>query len=126
RLLYSEPLFHTASTEGEIGALILYILLAVIVGLYTVYFAKISTVVKTWFAKIQNPYHKDWFGGISLGLLILVFPARYGEGCLTIQQMLYGQFGALVGNSPFSDYRSMAWFVVCDTVLTLSAKSLAS
>src|SRR5690606_7683725 len=55
RLLYSEPLFHTASTEWEVGALIFYILLAVIVGLYTVYFAKISSTVKSWFSKIRNP-----------------------------------------------------------------------
>src|SRR5690554_5637159 len=46
RLLYSEPLFHTVSSDWEVGALIFYILLAVVVGLYTVYFAKISTTVK--------------------------------------------------------------------------------
>ena len=126
RLLYSEPLFHTASTEWQVGALIFYILLAVIVGLYTVYFAKISTVVKSWFSKIQNPYHKVWFSGVSLGLMIFVFPALYGEGYLTIQQMLDGQFDAIVKNSLFSDYRHMAVVVVCYTVLTLFAKSFAS
>lgn len=126
QLLYSEPLFHTASTEWEVSALIFYILLAIIVGLYTVYFAKISTVVKSWFSKINNPYHKVWFGGISLGLMIFVFPALYGEGYLTIQQMLDGQFNAIVRNSLFSEYRNMAWVVVCYTVLTLFAKSFAS
>lgn len=125
-LLYSEPLFHTASTEWEVGALIFYVLLAVVVGLYTVYFAKISTIVKSWFSKIRNPYHKVWFSGISLGVMIFIFPALYGEGYLTIQQMLDGQFDAIVKNSLFSEYRHLAIVVVCYTVLTLFAKSFAA
>ncbi|QBQ43029.1 chloride channel protein [Sphingobacterium psychroaquaticum] len=126
RLLYSEPLFHTASTEWEVEALFFYLLLAVVVGLYSVYFAKISTIVKGWFTKITNPYNKVWVSGISLGVLILLFPTLYGEGYLTIQQILDGQFDAIVKNSLFSDYKDMAWVVVCYTVLTLFAKSFAA
>lgn len=126
RLLYSEPLFHTVSSDWEVGALIFYILLAVVVGLYTVYFAKVSATVKGWFSKISNPYNKVWLSGLSLGVMILVFPALYGEGYLTIQQMLDGQFNAIVKNSLFAEYRHMAGVVVCYTVLTLFAKSFAS
>lgn len=126
RLLYSEPLFHTASTEWEVEALFFYLLLAVVVGLYSVYFAKISTIVKGWFTKITNPYNKVWVSGISLGVLILLFPTLYGEGYLTIQQILDGQFDAIVKNSLFSDYKDMAWVIVCYTVLTLFAKSFAA
>lgn len=126
RLLYSEPLFHTVTTGWEVEALFFYMILAVIVGLYTVYFAKISTVVKSWFSKIQNPYNKVWVSGLSLGALIFLFPTLYGEGYLTIQQMLDGQFDAIVKNSLFSDYRSMAWVIVSYTALTLFAKSFAA
>lgn len=126
RLLYSEPLFHTVTTGWEVEALFFYILLAVIVGLYTVYFATISGMVKSWFAKIKNPYNKVWVSGISLGASIFLFPTLYGEGYLTIQQMLDGQFDAIVKNSLFSDYRSMAWVIVSYTALTLFAKSFAA
>lgn len=126
RVLYSEPLFHTTTTEWEVDALIFYIMLAVVVGLYTVYFAKIGNVVKRWFSQISNPYNKVWLSGISLGVMIFVFPALYGEGYLTIQQILDGKFDAIVGNSLFSDYKNMAWVVLCYTVLTLFAKSFAS
>ena len=126
RLLYSEPLFHTASTEWEMSAILFYMLLAVIVGLYTVYFARISNRIKSWFSKIKNPYQKVWFGGVSLGLMILLFPALYGEGYLTIQQMLDGQFDAIVKNSLLVDYRNMAVVVLCYTTLTLFAKSFAT
>lgn len=126
RVLYSEPLFHTVATDWEVKALFFYILLGGLVGLYTVYFSKISQVVKTWFMNIQNPYNKVWFSGLSLGILIFIFPALYGEGYLTIQQILDGHFNAIVKNSLFSDYREMAWVVVSYTVLTLFAKSFAA
>lgn len=126
RLLYAEPLFHTASTEWEVSALFFYILLAVVIGVYTVYFAKISVVVKNLFAKIKNPYRKVWVSGVALGLMIFIFPALYGEGYLTIQQMLDGKFDAIVKNSLFADFSHVGWVIVCYTVLTLFAKSFAS
>lgn len=126
RILYAEPLFHTASTEWHVSALFFYVLLAIVVGLYTVYFAKLSQLVKRWFSKISNPYNKVWFSGISLGVMIFIFPALYGEGYLTIQQILDGQFDAIVKNSLFSDYRHYAWVIVAYTVLTLFAKSFAA
>jgi len=126
RILYSEPLFHTAATDWEVSSIFFYILLAVLVGLYTIYFSKISQVVKNWFSKIKNPYNKVWVSGISLGVMIFVFPALYGEGYLTIQQILDGHFNSIVKNSLFSDYRDMAWVVVCYTILTLFGKSFAS
>lgn len=126
KLLYSEPLFHTATTGWEVDALFFYLLLAVIIGVYTVYFSKISQWVKDWFASIKNPYNKVWISGVSLGILIFIFPALYGEGYITIQQILDGRFDAIVKNSLFADYKDMAWAVICYTVLTLFAKSIAS
>src|SRR5690606_13722159 len=59
-------------------------------------------------------------------VLIFIFPALYDEGYLTIQQLLDGQFNAIVKNSLFADYRDIGWVIVAYTVLTLFAKSLAA
>lgn len=126
RILYSEPLFHPIATDWEVGGIIFYIILGGLVGLFTIYFSQLSQLVKSWFAKIKNPYNKVWFSGISLGIMIFIFPALYGEGYITIQQMLDGHFNAIVRNSLFSDYRDMAWVVVIYTLFTLMAKSFAS
>lgn len=126
RILYSEPLFHPMATDWEVGGIVFYILLGGLVGLYTIYFSKVSQLIKNWFANIRNPYNKVWFSGISLGVLIFLFPALYGEGYITIQQMLDGHFSAIVRNSLFADYRDMAWVVVIYTLFTLFAKSFAS
>ncbi|MVZ60521.1 chloride channel protein [Sphingobacterium humi] len=126
KLLYSEPLFHTTTTGWEVEALFFYLLLAVIIGLFTVYFSFLSQAVKQWFAKISNPYNKVWLSGISLGVLIFVFPALYGEGYLSIQQILDGRFDSILKNSLFSDYKDIGWAVMIYTILTLFGKSIAS
>jgi len=126
KILYAEPLFHAASSDWEIKALGFYVLMAILMGGYTVYFAKISNVVKNLFAKIRNPYQKVWVSGMSLGLMIFVFPALYGEGYIAIQNILDGRFDAIVKNSLFSDFKDIGIVVLCYTVLTLFAKSFAA
>lgn len=126
KLLYNESLFHTTVTDWRVESLVFYLLLAVLVGLYSVYFSKVSQWVKEFFGKIKNPYNKVWVSGLSLGALIFIFPALYGEGYLTIQQILDGHFDSIVRNSLFADYRHIGWVVFAYTFITLFAKSLAA
>lgn len=126
RLLYSEPLFHLVTDDWEFQALFFYLLLAVAIGGFSIYFAKLSTWVKQAWAKIENPYRKVAISGLSLGLLIFVFPALYGEGYLAIQQILDGRNDSLLANSIFADYRHMGIVVVLYALITVFAKSLAS
>ncbi|MFZ4861957.1 chloride channel protein [Sphingobacterium sp. Mn56C] len=126
RLLYAEPLFHTTLTDWKVEALIFYIALAILIGLFTIYFSRVSQRVKEWFAKISNPYNKVWISGLSLGVMIFLFPALYGEGYITIQQILDGNFNAIVKNSLFTNFRDMGWVVVAYTILTLFGKSFAA
>ncbi|QQT51531.1 chloride channel protein [Sphingobacterium multivorum] len=126
RVLYNEPLFSTFNSDWQVSALLFYLLLAVLIGLYTIYFARVSRSVGKWFSKIKNPYNKVWVSGIALGLMIFVFPALYGEGYITIQQILNGQFNSIVKNSLFSDYKDMGLVVLGYTILTLFGKSLAA
>ncbi|QNL49077.1 chloride channel protein [Olivibacter sp. SDN3] len=126
RVLYNEPLFYLVSDDWVVQALFFYLILGVVVGFFSIYFSKVNGWVKNWFSKIKNPYHKIWVGGISLGLLILLFPALYGEGYITIQQLLLGKSNSLLANSIFSDYRHTGFLVVIYAVLTVFAKSFAA
>ncbi len=126
RILYSEPLFHTSTTGWEVESIFFYLILAVLIGLFTIYFSKTSQMVKNWFGKIKNPYNKVWISGISLGLMIFMFPALYGEGYISIQQILDGRFDSIVKNSLFAEFKDIWWVVLCYTVLTLFAKSFAA
>ena len=126
RVLYSEPLFYLISDEWVLPALGFYIVLGGLVGVFSIYFSKVDGWVKGWFSKIKNPYHKVWIGGLSLGLLIFVFPALYGEGYITIQQLLLGKSNSLLANSIFSDYKHVGFMVVIYGAVTLFAKSFAT
>ncbi|SEK64646.1 chloride channel protein [Parapedobacter koreensis] len=126
RLVYSEPLFHLVTEDWVFHALFFYVLLAVIIGGFSIYFAKVSTWAKAVFARITNPYQKVGISGISLGILIFLFPALYGEGYLAIQQILDGRMDALLANSIFADYRHIGVLIVVYAVITVFAKSLAA
>lgn len=126
RLVYSEPLFHLVTDDWAVQALFFYLLLATIVGVFSIYFAKANGWVKSLFNGIRNPYQKVFAGGLSLGLLIFLFPALYGEGYLTIQRILDGRTDALLANSLFADYEHIGIVVLAYTLLTVFAKSFAS
>ncbi len=125
KVLYSEPLFHVMSEEWVVAALVFYVILAFLIGGFSVYFAKLNTVMKDWFAKIRNPYNKIWIGGLSLGAMIFIFPALYGEGYLAIQQLMLGNSESLLQNSVFSQFSHLGLVVILYAVLTVFAKSVA-
>lgn len=126
RLSYSEPLFHLVTDEWVVPALLFYILLAISVGLFSVYFAKISIWYKTWISKIHHVYKKVWISGLMLGILILIFPALYGEGYMGIQQLLNGEDQSLLSNSLFDKHKDSGIIVLSYTLVTVFAKSFAS
>lgn len=126
RLVYSEPLFHLLTDDWNMNALFFYITLAIVVGFFSVYFSKLSATVNRWFSGLKNVYHKVWVSGFSLGLLIFLFPALYGEGYLAIQRILDGDNYALLENSIFSSYSQYGYLIVLYTIITVFAKSFAS
>lgn len=126
RSIYSEPLFHLVTDEWVLPALGFYVVLALLVGAYSIYFAKLTNRVKFLFDKLGNPYRKVWVSGISLGILIFVFPPLYGEGYIGIQHILDGRYQNMLSNSIFAGYQDMGWFVVLFAVATAFAKSIAS
>ena len=126
QLFYKEQLFYLVTQGWEMKALLFYILLAVLIGLYSIYFGKANSLVKGLFYKIENPYRKVIVGGIGLGVLVFLFPTLYGEGYLTIKELLTGNYNAVVSNSIFADYGNFPIVIILFTVVTIFAKSFAT
>lgn len=126
KIFYSKPLFILVTEGWRMDALFFYVLMALGIGYFSVYFFKLNFVVKKYFGKIKNTYNKVIVGGIIIGLFIAIFPALYGEGYITIQALLNERYNTLLTNSFFSDYRDSSWVLIAFTVLTLFGKSLAS
>ncbi len=126
RLLYSEPLFYLVTDSWAFDALFFYILLALCVGLFSVFFNKLNHAAKGWFQKIGNQYHRVIISGLVLGVMIFIFPALYGEGYLAIQELLAGKSTSLLGNSIFADYQDIGWLVFVYALVTVFAKAYST
>ena len=125
RMIYSEPLFALVTKAWVMEAFWYYVVLGVLVGFYSVYFSRLNTYLFKVFDRIKNRYNKVLIGGISLNIMIALFPALYGEGYITIQKLLDGNYHSLLENSFFPRYQYIAWALVLFGVLTMIGKTFA-
>lgn len=126
RFFFTERLFFLATEGWEVKALIYYVILAVLIGLFSVYFTKANSLIKDFFYKIKHPYHRVLVGGLMLGALVFVFPTLYGEGYITIKNLLAGDANAIISNSIFSEYSNIPIAIIAFTLATIFAKSVAT
>ena len=126
QIIVSEPLFILVTSSWTIEAFWYYIVLGILVGVYSVFFSRLNSYSHHLFGKIKNRYNKAWIGGVSLGILIAFLPALYGEGYITIQKLLNGDYQSLLANSFFSKYQTIGWALVVFGAFSLVGKSFAS
>lgn len=126
RFFYNEQLFFLVTEGWKFNALIWYVVLACMIGVFSIYFNKIYYFIKHIFYDIKNPYHKVIAGGIVLGAMVFLFPTLYGEGYITIKNLLGGNYSNVITNSIFSSYSNLPWAIIVFTAATLFAKSAAT
>lgn len=126
RFFYNEQLFFLVTEGWKFSSLIWYVVLAVLIGLFSMYFTKANYFIKGAFYKIKHPYQKVAVGGIVLGAMVFLFPTLYGEGYVTIKNLLGGNYTAVITNSIFSAYSNIPTVVILFTAITVFAKSAAT
>jgi chloride channel protein, CIC family len=102
-----------------------YILLGIITGLVSYYFTWCSMKVETRMQKISSPYHRLFYGGIILGLLVFLFPPLYGEGYATLRALLSGDATEIAAGSFISGMRDNYWVFLMFLTLILIFKVIA-
>ncbi len=126
RLFYTEQLFFLVTEGWQTNALIWYVVLAVLIGLFSIFFTRANFAIKHFFVDIQHPYKKVITGGLMLGGMVFLFPALYGEGYITIKELLSGNYSSMLSNSIFSEYSHVPLFIILFAVLTVFTKSVAT
>ncbi|RZM29808.1 MAG: chloride channel protein [Pedobacter sp.] len=126
RLFYTEQLFFLVTEGWKMNALVWYVVLAVLIGLFSIYFTKANYAIKGFFYSIKHPYKKVVIGGLMLGAMVFIFPSLYGEGYVTIKQLLSGNYSSVVSNSLFSSYHTVPGVIILFTTITVFAKSAAT
>jgi CIC family chloride channel protein len=125
QLIYKEPLFVLITKDWVIDAFWYYIVLGILIGLYSVFFSRLNSHLFAVFNRIKKQYTRVWIGGIILGVLIAFLPALYGEGYITIQKLLDGNYPSLLANSFFSEYQQIGWALILFGALSLVGKTFA-
>ncbi len=87
----TDTLFDFVVQEGfAVGRVPAYILLGVMCGLVSLYFTRTMNGIENVFRRFSNPYTKLIVGGLTLSVLIFLFPSLYGEGYDFIDLLLRG------------------------------------
>jgi CIC family chloride channel protein len=82
-----------------------YLLLGVLSGFMSVYFARMYMLITGVFEKIRNAWLRVAFGGLALGLLVFLIPSLYGEGYEPINNVLNGDYSYLFNNTLYAGFR---------------------
>ncbi len=106
KVLYSQQLFHLVTEGWVMRALPFYVVLGLLSGLVSVYIANVGGYLEKGIFKTFNRYNRAIFGGLILGILILIFPPLLGEGYHDIQEILNGNIDVLKDQSLFPDWLS--------------------
>jgi CIC family chloride channel protein len=119
-------LFHFAITNQFNSAnLPYYVLLGVLSGLISLYFTRTGMFVESRMKRIKNSYFKLVFGGISLGVIVFIFPSLWGEGYESINRIFVGEGPDLLNNSVFFDWKNEPKVLLIILVMILLLKVVA-
>jgi len=102
------------------------IILGIVCGLVSLYFTRGMNRLERFFRTIKKPYYKIAVGGITLSILIFIFPPLYGEGYETIVALLNGHSASALDRSFFLGLGDSPWVLVVYLVLIIIFKIFAS
>ena len=103
----------------------LFAVLGVITGLVSLYFTKVYIFIQEFFDKQKNWLNRLLIGGLTLGVLIFLFPALYGEGYEVINEALSGNYTYIQDFSFFSQLEG-SHFLVIFLILVILFKVVAT
>jgi len=128
----TEPMFPLDATEPFLVQRIPgYLILGFICGLISLYFTRGMNTLEQWMKHhISNMWLKLLIGGVTLSVLIFIFPPLYGEGYDTIRQLINGDSLSALENSPLEHnewaIRNDKWLLIVYFVSIILLKIVAS
>jgi CIC family chloride channel protein len=128
KLLYSGQLFHLVTGGWVFEALPFYVILGLFSGWISVYISKVASMLEKGILKNYNRYIRAIAGGLMLGLMIMLFPALFGEGYSHLQEILNGNIGALRNETYFATWLiqplAMIIFIACLVFMKIIAAGI--
>ena len=102
----TEPMFPLKYIEEfAVARIPWYLILGAVCGLVSLYFTRGMNTLEQWMKhNVRSTGLKILVGGLTLSLLIFLFPPLYGEGYDIIHQLINGDNFSALHNSPFEKY----------------------
>jgi len=124
----TEPMFVLRTIEPfAISRIPWYIVLGILCGFASLYFTRGMNFLERWFIKhIRSIGAKIIVGGVTLGILVYLFPPLYGEGYGVIADLINGESQSAIQYSPFAQLGSTNWVILGYFLLIILLKIVAS
>jgi CIC family chloride channel protein len=128
KLLYSGQLFHLVTGGWVLNALPFYVILGLCSGWISVYISKVAGILEKGMFNNLNRYQRALAGGLILGVIIMIFPALFGEGYNHLQDILNGNIDALKNETLFSNWLAqpliLLLFILCLVFMKIIAAGI--
>jgi len=127
-LFFGQDVLYAVDISGvfTLNEIPLFIILGILAGLMSVYFTRSYMFVGRLFEGIKKPNNKLIIGGLSLGTLIFLFPALFGEGYEVINMSLKGDFSYIYDGAIFSNLGDSIIIVAALLFLLVLLKVIAT
>jgi chloride channel protein, CIC family len=104
----------------------LYLLLGVIAGLVSVYFAKVYNYISEFFEKVDGTWKRLMIAGGILSVIIFLLPPLYGEGYEVVNSSLRGDVSHLFNGTLYESWQNNIFLIVLAFVLIVLVKAVAT
>ena len=98
----------------------------VITGFVSVHFTRVVSLVERWLQKIKNWMWRLVIGGVTLSVLIFLFPSLYGEGYNTISALIYGHTSEILEDTLIHKYHDNQYIFLAYMLAVIVFKVFAT
>jgi len=102
----------TAADAFELRQIPMFILLGVLCGGMSYYFTTVNSRIGAFYKRLPSQGRKWLYAGITLGVLLFVFPPLYGEGYEGFTSLMHGDTRSLFNTSLFYRFSDIDWVVI--------------
>ena len=122
------PIIAVSLTRGDmfqVEQVPLFILLGCFCGIMAFYFTSMNSKVGGFYKNVSKQWRKWLYAGITLGVLIFIFPPLYGEGHASFGALMTGDTQSLFNHTLFPSLSTTDWFLIIYLIAIMLFKVIA-
>ncbi len=115
----------SADDMFKVAQVPLFVLLGCFCGVMAYYFTSVNSRVGGFYKSVSEQWRKWLYAGVTLGVLIFLFPPLYGEGHDSFGSLMSGGTSELFNNSIFYSFSDADWFIIIYLIAIMLFKVVA-